>query len=749
MRSYNSALVDFILRFKVWIALIIIVITILLGFYASSIKINNELNIWFSHDDEIYTNYDDFRGHFGEDKSIIIIYRNDSLFSNYQLSENRNLTKKLQEIKGVKDVISLTSLIIPKITPFQVVYAKAIPRDAKDQNVLKEKICNLPILIDNLVSEDGKASAYQVFINDTASKKDIFIEVKRIISEMPEHENYLMAGGIPMEEEITRLSSEEPVIYLMVTIVIMILILYFIFRSYFSPIIPIFIALISITWTMGLLSLAGGSVNMIVAIIPLVLLVVNVAFSIHLISNFNRNIKENLSIIDSIKKTVNDVLIPGTIASVTTSLAFLAFAFSTIIPIRIFGIFAAAGVIISYVLTLFLLPILFSLFNKWFGNEPYSNQIDKKRFAEKLVNFVSHNRKIILVSALTIFLISILGIWKLKFETDQIKYFKKSNSVRIANDTACEWFKGVYPFELVFDISNIPDDSIYIYLNKFKILKNRLIQIKDVEICHSATGLIEDIVKWNNSSVSEEAVLKRIIKSDRKENQSGMLAMFLSSDGNRYRIIVKTRWLDNQKAIELIPKIENEVNTVLGENKIPYYITGAAILYAHLNVKLLNAQIVSLSFSFLIIFIILILVFRKPSYFIAGILPNILPVLTTLGIMGYFKIPMDVGTVLIASISLGIAVDDTVYVLSAYKNYIKENSTAEALKLSYNKVWKAITMTTVVLVAGFFVLVFSNYIPVIYLGIFVSLNLIFALAYDYLLLPALLLTFNKRLISNK
>ena len=741
MTRYVENMVDKIIRYKIWIVLTVITITIFLGINVSKIEINHDLDIWFNKNDITYTNHLDFVSHFGDDRNLIIIYKHDNLLSESQIRKSQELEKKIQEIKGVKKVLCLNNIRYIKITPFQFTTVKLIPNKINKPRELKDKILKEELFVDNLISKNGKSSAYQIFTDSVSQNKYVFQKVKKIIKEDPQYNNYFLVGGIPLFEETTRLSSEEPSKYLLIAIIVMILILYVIFKSLLPPIIPIVIAAISIVWSLALLNLFGGSINMLTGIIPLVLLVMNVAFSVHLMTRFNNNIQRFSCSIEALKETYKEVLKPGSIAAITTSLAFLAFSFSAIVPIKMFGIFSAAGILLSYALTLLLVPIILLKISSFLGKKTVLNK--RKNFAENISRFISKNKKTIIAVCFLILLGSIIGISKLKFESDQVKYLKKSNEVRVANDTAGNWFDGVYPLEIIFNIENISSDSISLFYKEISNLQAQLLKLDKIQTCHSVVSLINFINNFGEFQFSEETMFSTLLSYNEKKkfgNENKFVNQFISQDGTRLRLTAKTKWLNNQKIIELLPEIKEKIDKSIKTKGITHYISGSAPVYAHLNIELLKIQGISLSFSFLIIFIIFIIVFKKPKYFLPGILPNILPVITTIGIMGFLKIPLDVATVLIASISLGIAVDDTVYYLFSYKYYRKENSVYDSVQKSFEKVWEALVITTIILPAGFAVLIFSNYTPVIYLGIFVSLNLMLALAYDFLLLPSLFLT---------
>jgi len=365
----------------------------------------------------------------------------------------------------------------------------------------------------------------------------------------------------------------------------------------------------------------------------------------------------------------------------------------------------------------------------------------ESKFAINLTDFVNAKKYFIIIVSFAVFIISVFGISKIEFETNQINYFDTNNEVRIANDTASSWFNAVYPIELIYDISKMPKDSISEYYNKFQLLQDKLLQIDGVEACHSSLGVVHAISVLNLNKYSESAIFKRIIIGGIKSENKGMLNYFVSPQKDRFRLIVKTKYINNQQLVGLLPKIEKEANVVFNAEDTPHYITGTAVLFGKLSNDLLHSQILSLAFSFLIVLFVFIIVFKKAKYYLSGILPNILPVVSSIGIMGFLGIHMDVGTILIASISLGVAVDDTVYLLASYRNADRNNPDENNIKRSITEVWQPLIITTLILSLGFLLLVFSSYTPIVYLGLFVSLNFVFALIYDFLLLPALLIIF--------
>jgi predicted RND superfamily exporter protein len=221
-------------------------------------------------------------------------------------------------------------------------------------------------------------------------------------------------------------------------------------------------------------------------------------------------------------------------------------------------------------------------------------------------------------------------------------------------------------------------------------------------------------------------------------NSSQYIRHFYTEEKQKIRLAVNTSFLSNQESIRIAEDISTKIDEFF-QNKPPeYYITGASLLYADLNSNILDSQIMSLGGSFLIIFILITIIFQSKKISMTGILPNILPVINTLGIMGLLGIKLDVGTVLVASISLGMSVDDTIYL---FHGYLRAIHSSNPISIALNKVAVTLFRTTIVICFGFLIMVFSNYQPVYFLGIFVAVNIFMALIYDLILVPWIVVKF--------
>jgi uncharacterized protein len=737
MKDRTHKFVFTVLKFNRFVLLIILLLTILFLKQLHDLKIDNDIGIWFNNGDLEFENYQDFTANFGDDRKLYIIYKSPDLFSQSALNLNRELTEELLTLDGVKSTLSLTNSKIPTVSPFGIGERHLIPSEIANYEALKNRIRAQDIFVNNIVSSEGDVTGIQIIAESPQENAAVYESLRGYLKNRQIDKDFHLVGGIPLYEETSKISAREPVFFLLVANAVLYLLLLIIFRNFIVALIPLILAYISIIWTMASLNIFGGSINMITGIIPLIILILSVAFSIHFFSAFKFFIDSGLELKDAIVATYKRVLIPGTIAALTTLLAFHTFAYSTVIPIKYFGAITSLGIAFMYIITVFLMPsILKATAGRFARQKTWDSRFNHVH--GMLSTFVGKYKFFIIVVSLFVAFMSILGISKIKFESDSINYLSSTNPVRVSHNIADEWFDGVYPFEIVLDIENIPKDSLQSFYRSLKVLGDKLKEIENITCQHSVIGIAQAINNFSTIKMPEWRIFRDLLLTKDRSNEEGLYPEYVSRDNNKLRITAKSRWLNNQDGLLLRALISESIKEQLSGWNVPYYITGTTILLAGLNDKLLKVQVRSLGTSFLIILVIFIVVFRKPRYFLLGMLPNILPVMVSTAIMGFLGISMDVGTILIASITLGIAVDDTVYFLKGYQNEEIDKSKPDILARTYNKVWKPITLTSLLLSTGFIVLLFSDYSPVQYLGLFMSINIMVALISDLILLPSLL-----------
>jgi predicted RND superfamily exporter protein len=600
------------------------------------------------------------------------------------------------------------------------------------------------VLIDNVLSRDGTATAITLELVkvDDESNNATIEEIKKVLAE-PQFEGnqYHLIGGVPIWVEMNHISRRESGTFVTINIFIIFLLLLIIFRRLRFAFSPILIAIISTVWAMSLYAI-DNTLNMVSTIMPLIILVISIADCVHILSQYRVERKFGMTPKEAVHQTLSKLCLPCLFTSLTTAVAFLAFLLSSIPPLVALGFYTALGVLIAYLLSFAFLPSLLLIVDSpdkgLIGTTAYSWP---RRCLHELPQWIMRHKNRIIFCSAVILIVSLLGVFQIRFQTDQIRYLKSSNPIRQASDLSQLWFDGIYPLEIVLtsDRKN--------YFNRVEGLKivqkieQRISKEELVKTIFSPVTFLEQFYRTlldkqeQELSSSEMTMGLNLVLSSNIDS----LLKYLSPDGDKLRIAVRSKWLDNQQLDGLVQRLKNSIVPLCEKEGLSIYFTGFSIMFANLNDRLIKSQINSFMISFLLIFIMILLFTRNWMLSTLGMIPNVLPVFTTLGIIGFLGVKLDVATVLIAAISLGIAVDDTIHLIHAIISNQKQGKRIpDSLSIAIQHVGRPLVLTSGILIGGFSVMMFSNFLPLVYFGAFVSLNVLFAILYDIILLPALL-----------
>jgi len=708
------------------------------------LEFSNALEDWFPASKEYLEKYNDFLDHFGSDARIIIIYRDDDLFSREGIETNRDLTSRLHAHPNVSDVMSLTGINMPRMVgTIPVLMPLLIPGD-ENNDQWKELILRQQICIDNIISKDGKATGITLILKETEvpASYETLEDVREVLKlDEFRFKDYYLVGSIPFTYAMNQLVRKETLKFFVLCFMILCALLIIRFRNVWLALFPVITALVTVIWSMSLFSVVGSRINMVTGIVPVILFIVCLATSVHILVRFVRKISSNSDKMEAIRVTSWELFRPCLFSNLTTMAAFGAFVFIDLIPIRTFGIFTMTGTAISFILNFSLLPALLIFSKRPSGTRVFS--MDSNSFPRQLTAWVLKYRRYILVTSLVIFSLAVIGISRLSVETDQLTYLKKTHPERKANELAREWFDGIFPVELVITGETAGRWQTKEMIARLERIENELTGIREIEVWHSAVILLRGIAGLLKLPADDYNGVYHVLTSfpDTAGGSQNFLRMYLTPAAEKARISIRTKWMTNKEFERLAEKLDSILIPMAGQLNFSYTITGVMPVYLNIYDRLRVSQSLSILISFVLIFIMILILFRKLLYAATGILPNILPILTTLGIMGWSGVEIDVGTVLIAAISLGIAIDDTIHFLNEYQLCSGKNKeyTARFVRV-YSKMGEPIILTSVLVCLGFIVMVFSSYLPIVYFGIFVSLNIVFALMYDLLLIPAIIST---------
>jgi len=651
-----------------------------------------------------------------------------------------------------------------------VVYLKKDERLAEYQKI-KDKFFN-QAKETGLTKEEN--SNYKSFLKEYEQYKNLYnkrnnqniAEIRDIINKYGENAK-IHLGGIPMiADDMMSFIKSDIIVFGIGVFIFIVLTLWFIFRNIKWVLMPLLGCATSVIIMLGLLGLMGWKVTVISSNFIALMLILNMAMNIHVTVRFLQLKKEKPQF--SKEKTVLEaskkMMLPILYTVLTTICAFLSLIFSDIKPIIDFGWMMTLGLIVSIIVTFLLLPSLLNIFSK-------DNEINVRDTEKSIItNFlgsIAKKRGILVFSSTSLILIaSILGILKLEVENSFINYFDKETEIYKGMKKIDDDLGGTTPLNVILKFPKIEQDKTDDEFSEWdedstnqkeekskywftrdkmdKILKvhdylDSLPEIGKVLSFGSILRVAEDL---NNKELQslEIAVLYSKIPTEIKRE---IISPYISVEKDEARVSVRIKdSQENLRRNELIEKINNDLNTKLGFKKDEYKLAGVLILFNNLLQSLFKSQILTLGIVMLGIFVMFFILFRNLTLSIIGVVPNFIAAFFILGIIGLMEIPLDMMTITIAAITIGIAVDNSIHYIYRFKEeYKKINDYNKTLDRCHSTVGVAILNTSITIVFGFSILVLSNFIPTIYFGFFTGLAMLLAMISVLTLLPKLLLIY--------
>ena len=653
-----------------------------------------------------------------------------------------------------------------------VVYLKKDERLAEYIQV-KDKYFNRSI--ETGLSKKEKIN-YKKFIKEYEDYKNLYnirnhqniSEIRNVINKYGENAK-IHLGGIPMiADDMMSYIKSDIVVFGIGVFIFIVLTLWFIFRNLKWVIMPLLGCATSVIIMIGLLGLIGWKVTVISSNFIALMLILNMAMNIHLTVRFLQLKKElpQLTKSEAVFEASKKMMLPILYTVLTTICAFLSLVFSGIKPIIDFGWMMTLGLIVSLIVTFLLLPSLINLLSS--ENEIGLKDTEKSFITRALGSFTKNNKFIIFGSTLLIIIFSIIGIFKLEVENSFINYFDKETEIYKGMKKIDDDLGGTTPLNIILKFppnktdtkkendefdeweeenKNENEDKSKYWFTRDKMDKiikvhdylDSLPEIGKVLSFGSILRVAEDL---NNKELQslEIAVLYSKIPEEIK-NEIVLPYISVDKDEARINVRIKDSLIDLRRN-DLINKINIELNTKLGLNKDEYKLVGVLILFNNLLQSLFKSQILTLGIVILGIFLMFFILFRNAMLSLIGVVPNFIAAFFILGIIGLIGIPLDMMTITIAAITIGIAVDNSIHYIYRFREeFRKINNYNKTLDKCHSTVGVAILNTSITIVFGFSILVLSNFIPTIYFGIFTGIAMLLAMISVLTLLPKLILTY--------
>jgi predicted RND superfamily exporter protein len=768
----SSFLVKFILRYRLVNLIVILALTVVMGFMARGLKISYDFNQMLPYSDSISIDYHHFKEVFGEDGSVIFIgIKSDNLFELQQFNDWWDLTYTIKAMEGVGEVVSIARIYqlvkddsLRKLN-FDLVFRDK-PRDQAELDSLKNVVGSLPFYEGYMLNSKTGATMMMVTLDKTKLINKNRVKLVRDIVDLTDKfgkNNNIQVhySGMPyIRIKIAEKLQKEQVIFVVAALALTVLILLIFFRSFKIALVTLGIVLINVAWILGLNVLLGYKMTILTAIIPPLLIVIVVENCIFLLTKFHYEFRLHGNKVKALSLTIKRIGSANLLTNAATAAGFATFAITGNKVLVEFGILSSIGILMAYALTLILVPAIFS-----YIKAPQTRHISHLEngmvpfLIKKIVRIVEHKRSIIYTAVILIVIIGFAGIIQLKSAGKIVDDVSRRDPIYRDLTFIEENFKGVMPFEISIDTQKKRGVMKYATIEKIDQLQQLMYKYPEI----SKSLSISDVVKfarqafYNGDSSyygmpnSQELNFMIRYLPKMEGGKRTVLNSFLDTNMQVTRVTSQLANIYTYDIERIKDDIKPRIDSIFPPEDYKVTLTGTSIVYLAGSKYMVRNLYESLIFAVILISALMALLFTSARMIIISIIPNIIPLVMTAGMMGFIGITIKPSTIIIFSIALGISVDNAIQYLSRYRLYllisnwnIKSSAISALKETGYSMIY-----SSVVLFCGFGIFIFSTFGGTSALGYLISFTLVMALLSNLFILPSFLLSLEKRITTKR
>ena len=761
-----------ILRNKIAILITVILYTIFFSMQWKHMRFTyTEANL-LPDEHEVNVVYDNFLEIFGEEGNLIILGVKDStLFTVDKLNAWNKLSEDFKNYKEVETVVSIKDLqkLIKNtkeekfdLEPFIKDSIVSIEQINKLQNELFKQY---PFYDNFLFNKETKTIRTAIYLKkdivNTPVRKDFVLQILKDKIDAFENANNLnvRVSGMPY---IRTLNSQNIVdeigLFIGLALGVTSLIFFLFFRSFRATFISLIVVCIGVMWTFGILGLLNYEITVLTALIPPLIIVIGIPNCIFLINKYQHEVKLHGNKVKSLQRVITKVGNATLMTNVTTASGFATFILTESQLLKEFGIVASLSILAIFLLCLFIIPILYTFLP--YPKPRHLEHLNKSwinAFVNWMESMVKHKRINIYVIALVLLIASLLGINKIVISGSLIEDMPKKTEffedIRFFESE----FNGIMPLEIVVDTKRKKGVMKLATIKRMNQLEELIIEIPELSKPISVVSLVKYAKqaytngnpKYYQLPTSQENLF---ISSYIKKSSSDvdLLKNFVDSTGQYARITTFMKDIGTDKMERIEEDLQNKINKVFPKERYNVTMTGKALVFQKGTKYLVRNLVISLTLAIVLIALFMAYMFRSVRMIVVSLIPNLLPLLVTAGLMGYLGVPIKPSTILVFSIAFGISVDDTIHFLAKYRQELLANNwkIRKSVYAALRETGVSMLYTSIVLFFGFSVFTISSFGGTVALGALVSATLLFAMLSNLLLLPSLLLSL-ERSIANK
>lgn len=754
-----------ILRNKIFFLGILFIITAFLGFHAFKVEMSYEYASLLPKKDQAFKDYQQFVEIFGEEGNLIIIGIQDSNFFRLDhFSQWRQLCNNLSDVEGVENLLSIPNTYnLIKNTKEKHFQIQPIFPDTIDCQVeldnLADKFKSLPFYKNTVYNSETKTYLLAITVNkDKMLTREREKMVKSIIKICRQYEKDLNVklhySGLPYIRVINSLKIKHEIyLFSALALAICIIVLFFFFRSFKAVFFPVIIVLTGVVWAMGMLSLFGYKITLLSGMIPPLLIVIGIPNSIYMLNKFHHEYNSHGNKIKALQRVIIKIGNATFLTNLTTASGFATFIIVKSDILRQFGIIASLNIMGLFVLSILLIPIIFSYIEP--PSPKHVNHL-KNPFVtgiiRKLIYLTENYRNLVYLSAFVILIVGFYGISLIRITGYMVDDIPENDPIYKDLKFFESNFDGIMPLEIIVDTKQPGGVMKPGTFTKINQLENRLSVYPELSPSLSLLNLLkfskQAFYNGNEKYYSlpnnrEKNFILQYAKVGEKD--AGLLHSFIDSSRQLMRISIRMKDIGTKRMEELYTGINSDIDSTFSSNNYDVTVTGSSVTFFKGTEYLLKNLFTSLALAIFLISVFMAIMFSSWRMVIVSLTPNVIPLIFTAAIMGYFGIPIKASTILVFSIAFGISVDNTIHFLAKYRQELKTTNwdIRRSVVLAMKETGVSMIYTSVVLFFGFGIFAFSGFGGTVAMGVLVSITLLVAVTSNLILLPSLLISLEK------
>lgn len=759
----------FILRNKIVLLVILAIITAFMGYHAQYVEMTYKFGGILPKTDSTQIEYENFTKRFAEDGNVLVLgVQGDELYNVDNFAAWYELGVELKKVDGVDSVFSEAHAyrVIKKTDEKRFDVEKIVNRKPETQaevDSIRAVMRSLPFYRGMLYNDSTQASLMMLFVNrDVFNSSDRVVALEKILKltrEFSDEHMKIAHSGLPYIRSVqTAMIKKELAMFVGLAALVMAILLFMLFKSIRVVLVSLLVVIVSVIWSLGSISLLDYKLSVLMGLIPPLIIVIGIPNCVFIFNRYHQEFKNHGNQVKALARVIQRIGSATFIANTTTAIGFSTFIFTHSAILKEFGVIASMNILVVFMLSMIIIPSILSFLPP--PIQRHTQHLDRKSLDKAialLVNIVTNHRKKVYLSVVVVVIVAAYGISKVTATGNIVDDLPDDDQIIVDLKFFEQNFNGVMPLEILIGVNGKGDVTNDKTLRKIEELQEELAHYPQI----SKSLSIVDAVKfakqaYYNGVESRYALLNNYEKSfigpyiqGNKEGAGDISQLFLDSTKQYTRITAQIADIGTEELDSLMTHLAPKVDSIFPTKDYTTILTGTSIVFLNGTNYLVENLFTSLAFAIILIAGLMALLFGSFRMILVSMAPNLIPLLCTAAIMGYFGIAIKPSTILVFSIAFGISIDDTIHFLSRYRHELKLRpwNIRQCVIDALSQTGRSMIYTSIILFFGFLIFSASDFGGTIALGVLVSVTLLIAMLCNLIVLPSLLMSLQHRVVT--